>query len=119
MLEFRNIVKAVLKEYNITLEEDRYDPEEFYVKTASINQAKKHIPLPKSIIRKAYNMKYNNFNKFYPSDKVENILYNGNQSQKITLAKDFISNLNDFEREKLPYEKDKSLLYVIHLFNSI
>ena len=101
------------------LDEDKYDPDEPFVKNYSIKTIADKISSPKHLIRTAYNMKYNNLDKFYPSTKMEDILYSGNDTMKFDLANAFISKLDDFERQKLPYKKEEYVPYVMKLFKAI
>ena len=101
------------------LDEDRYNPDEPFVKDYSIKTIADKIKLPRHIIGMAYNMKYNNLDKFYPSEKIEDILYDGNDAAKFNLVNSFISKLDDFERQKLPYKKEEYVPYVMKLFKAI
>lgn len=108
-----------LREAIAELDEDRFNPDEPFVKNYSIKNIADKIKLPRHLISTAYNMKYNNTDKFYPSTKIEDILYNGNEAARFNLANSFISKLDDFERQKLPYKKEEYVPYVMKLFKAV
>ena len=114
-----------LREAIAELDEDRFDPDEPYVKGCSITNALNKIKSPnkgnlsKSLINTVYNMKYNNSDKFYPSRKIEDTLYDGNEAMQSNLANAFISKLNNYDRQKLPYKKEEYVPYVMKLFKAV